>query len=31
MTNLLNKKLCSKASLKVQNKVQWGGVYISSN
>ena len=28
MTNLLNKKSCSKTSLKVQNKVQWGGIYI---
>ena len=32
MTNLLNKKSCSKTSLKVQNKVQWGGdLYLLTN
>ena len=31
MTNLLNKKLCSKTSLKAQNKVQWGGLYLLTN
>ena len=31
MTNLLNKKLCLITSLKVQNNVQWGGGFISSN
>ena len=28
MINLLNKKLCSKTSLKAQNKVQWGDLYF---
>ena len=31
MTNLLNKKLCSIASLKVQNDVHGGGYYLLTN
>ena len=31
MTNLLNKKLCLITSLKVQNNVQWGDIYLLTN